>query len=205
VAFESSLRDHSGNGEMPGVITPEMLLFGRELITMNVIPDLHNNYLDDPSYDPIINIRNSYIKLKNVNSNLIRIYHSEFLCKLIAGAVDHRDRYKPVYHKKLAVGDLVLLVEPMTKQCNYPLGIVRSVEENSLGEVTSAIVFKGSTREKVFRHSSSLILLMHSENDNKIEIGQADDEVQEETKINRTCRSQRKAAIEARSKFASCQ
>ena len=45
---------------------------------------------------------------------------------------------------------------------NFPLGVVRQVNINSLGEVTSAVVFKGGTREEVTRHSTPLILLLKS-------------------------------------------
>lgn len=75
-------------------------------------------------------------------------------------SLDKRDRYRPVKHKLLQVGDIVLLVEPFTKQTNYPMAIVYEVETNSIGEVTAAVVFKGKTREKVYRHATSLIRLL---------------------------------------------
>ena len=42
------------------------------------------------------------------------------------------------------------------------MGIVKKTFENSLGEVTSAVVMKGNTREDVYRHVASLIPLLHS-------------------------------------------
>jgi len=204
VAFQSGLRDHSGDVEIPEAITPEMLVYGRELVTMNIIPDLHPDSIDDRSYNPVDDIRLNYAKLKKVNDRLVKLYNEEFLVQLISNAIDHKDRYKPVNHVKLGIGDIVLLVEPLTKQCNYPLGIVRKIEENSLGEVTSAIVFKGGTREEVYRHSSSLILLLHSRDEYKpddVESDDTDDEEEVTSPVH--SRPQRRAAIVARSKFAS--
>ena len=62
-----------------------------------------------------------------------------------------RDSYKPVSHKLIKVNDIVLLKEPMLKPSNYPMGIVSSVTKNSVGEITDAMVRKGSTRETVHR------------------------------------------------------
>ena len=41
----------------------------------------------------------------------------------------------------------------------YPMGIVKKMEINTLGEVTAATVLKGKTRELVYRHASSSIQL----------------------------------------------
>ena len=95
--------------------------------------------------------------------SLIGTYHSEFLTTLVNQAVDKKDRYLPVYHKLIKPGDVVLLVETHQKRYHYPMARVCEVETNSLGEVTSAYVFKGATREKVYRHVTSLILLLSSD------------------------------------------
>ena len=78
-------------------------------------------------------------------------------------AVDKKSRYRPVKHKLLRPGDIVLLVEKNQKRYQYLMGRVQSVEVNSLGEGTSAYVFKGSTKELVYRHVTSLILLLSRE------------------------------------------
>ena len=80
--------------------------------------------------------------------------------ELLHQAIDKDNRYRPVKHEIIQPGDVVLLVEPFTKQYHYPSGRVLSVETNTLGEVVRAIVKKGNTRERVDRHVSSLILLM---------------------------------------------
>ena len=165
IAFQSSLRSDSIHDEWVDSITPEMLLFGRELHSINVIPALQEDSTLDPSYSPVESVKLEYSRLKKVNEKLKEVYHSEFLGQLISQAVDRNDRYKPVVHKLLLVGDIVLLVEPNTKQSCYPLGIVRKVITNTLGEVTAAFVYKGKTEEEVFRHASSIILLLKNESD----------------------------------------
>ena len=99
-------------------------------------------------------------------------------------------------HHALKVGDVVLLKEENSKAVNYPMGIVRRVECNSLGEVTGAIVHKGKTKEEVKRHVSALIpLLSYQESDssNGIKYGtsgnKSDDQEQK--------RERRKAAIDS--------
>ena len=95
------------------------------------------------------------------------LYHSEFLANLTAQAINKKDRYKPHKHTQLKVGDIVLLTEKFTKRYHYPLGKVVKVTMNDLDEVTEAQVLKGTTREIVSRHSTSLILLLPTEDNVK--------------------------------------
>ena len=46
-------------------------------------------------------------------------------------------------HQKLKKGDIVLLQERHLKCMNYPLGIVKEIKINDIGEVTGASVRKG--------------------------------------------------------------
>ena len=82
---------------------------------------------------------------------------------MIADAVNIKDKYKPVGHKPIQIGDVVLLKENNIKIANYPMGIVRQVFTNHLDEVTGALVLKGNSRETVKRHASSLIPLLGRE------------------------------------------
>ena len=164
IAFKEYLRSSGEQLDYPGAITPEMLIHGRELLSFNIIPKLQPDFFQN--FDPDDrDVSDDFRKLSKACDKLRDIYHEEFLVNLITQATDKRSRYKPVLHQKLSVGDIVLLVEPHTKQSHYPMGIVRKVTENGLGEVTSALVFKGSTREEVFRHASSLIKLLESANE----------------------------------------
>ena len=59
----------------------------------------------------------------------------------------------------------MLLKEDFTKAINYPMAMVLKTTENSLGEVTDVEVRRGSSREKVRRHVSSLIPFLGSGNE----------------------------------------
>ena len=97
-------------------------------------------------------------------------YRSEFLSTLLKQATDRKGRYNPKHHQALKAGDVVMLVEKHYKQYCYDLGRVKSVEINSLGEATAAYVFKGKTRETVYRHATSLILLLPTEDISPCEV-----------------------------------
>ena len=196
IAFKESLRDETENCSE---ITPELLIHGYHLPSVNVIPQLQCSEADnDPDFNPAnTDFKDSYYKLKRVRERLIDIYHSEFIGTLIDQATNRKELYKPVSHKNLSVGDVVLLVEKFTKRSSYPLGRVLRVETNSLGETTSAFVKKGATGEKVYRHASSLIILIpceqvesissHADNPNNVPLNKAGER-----------KSRRAAAISAR-------
>ena len=128
VAFKSSLRDCDINEQIPAPITPEILLKGYELASLNVIPDL-TPVDSDPTWNPAMSstdhIKDSYAKLRKARHQLIELYNSEFLSQLIVQATDSKSRYKPITHKNLQVGDIILLKEPLLKPANYPMGIVK--------------------------------------------------------------------------------
>ena len=120
------------------------------------------DWLDTPNKPDAI--KHSYAKLLKVRERLCDLYHSEFLATLVHQAINKRDRYKPMPHKVLKVGDIVLLKDKYLKPSTFPLGIVKKVDTNDLGEVTAATVLKGKTRELVYCHASSLIILIHLDN-----------------------------------------
>lgn len=81
------------------------------------------------------------------------------------------------------------------------MGIVKSVVTNELGETTAAYVLKGATRETVYRHSSSLILLIPNDengNNNSDSNGQIKDRVNDAIPNLNPSRPSREAAIKAR-------
>ena len=68
IAFKSALRDFSGT-EVPEPITPENLIRGYNVVSLNIIPDLHPDSIDDPEwsqFDVHQNIIRSNSKLKIV-------------------------------------------------------------------------------------------------------------------------------------------
>ena len=159
IAFQEALRV-TGGDTLPDVITPEKLIHGYDLASLNIIPGLQ----PDPKYDPdwlvssdiVDNVNDSYKKLKKARNLLIETYNSEFLGHLIKQAVNSKCRYKPVLHKKLQIGDIVLIKEDNCKLLNFPMAIVTDIITNTNNEVTSIILRKGKTRETVKRHVSSL-------------------------------------------------
>ena len=162
IAFKESLRSLPQD-EIPFCITPEILVKGYETCSLSIIPELQYQNLDDPDFCPDASseqIIHKYEKLLKVKSNLIEAYNSEFLATLMHQAVDKKDRYKPVLHRSIKPGDIVLLVDKHVKRYNFPMARVQKVEINSLGEVTAAYLYKGSTKEVVYRHVTSLILLI---------------------------------------------
>ena len=177
---KAALRDNLESG-ITSVITPELLVKGYHLNTLNVIPQLHV-LPDEWRLDQIdLNISKSLEKLQKARQSFRDEYEKEFLLELADQATNQRNRYQKVKHRPLKVGDIVLLKEPFAKALHYPMGIVRSVKINSLNEVTSAIVFKGSTRELADRHVNSLVLLVPVEesdnDDNVVDINQNEDKI----------------------------
>ena len=158
IAFKEALRDDKLDS-VPDPITPEHLIRGYELTSLNIIPDLQNTPVIDPDWkdDSSRSIKDAYAKLRKVRTELLKIYQEEFLATLIAQAVDRQDRYQKINHKHLREGDIVLLKEVNIKPNHYPLAVVKQTITNDLDEVTGAIVLKGKTRELVKRHVSTLI------------------------------------------------
>ena len=164
VAFQEGLRD-SSDEVIPDPITPERLIHGYELVSVNLIPELQPDPSPDPDWqinaDPISTVKDSYQKLKNVRSKLIETYNNEFLGTLMKQATNIKDRYRPVTHKKLQIGDIVLIKEENCKPMNFPMAIVKRVTTNINNEVTGAVLQKGN-KEIVKRHATSLIPILQS-------------------------------------------
>ena len=167
IAFKDELRTSKLNN-VPEPITPEHLIKGYEPASLNILPELLPLPQDpewSPKRGPSNSVRDSYFKLQKIQANVREIYSQQFLKTLISQAVDKKDRFQPVKHKGVEVGDVVLLKESNTKPNYYPLAIVRDISTNNLGEVTGVTVFKGKTREVVKRHGSTIIPLLQSGTD----------------------------------------
>ena len=80
IAFKEGLRDTTGD-EVPQIVTPEMLIHGRSLASINVIPHLQS--IPEPNPEWCDNIPSKFEKLQKVRHNLIRLYNEEFIGKLI--------------------------------------------------------------------------------------------------------------------------
>ena len=160
VAFRECLRS-TEILSAPEPITPKMLIHGRELPSVNCIPNLQPDpEPEEWNVNPTQLIRDSYAKMRKILESMTDVYHDEFLSTLIKQATDKKDRYTPVQHRGLRVGDIVLIKEKYVKPNNFPLAIVIELQVNEFNEVTGAKVRKGSTNEIVKRHSSSLIPIL---------------------------------------------
>ena len=168
IAFKEALRDTKSQ-EIPEPITPELLLHGYNLPSFNLIPSLQS--ADDPetakyaNFDPTTQITTNHDKLCKVRTKLFDLFNTEFIPQLIYQATNKNSRFKPIKHKKLKIGDLVLIKEDNFKRSNLPMGRVLEINTNNLLEVTGAVVRKGSTGEKVKRHVNALIPLLTREDD----------------------------------------
>ena len=162
IAFKESLRENSIT-DIPDPITPELLLKGYNLTSLNIIPELQSVPCD-PDWTPdsggSLTVNEKFGKLVKVRDKLKELYNGEYLALLMDQATNEKDRYRPVVYKSLSVGDVVLIKEQFCKPTNYPMGVVKELQVNSLGEVTGATILKGNSRELVKRHSSTIIPLL---------------------------------------------
>ena len=196
VCFKEGLRDNDPNNEIPTAITPEMIINGRELVSLNVIPDLGKE-LDDWSAD--IKTNDMYDNVIKIRLSLIKIFSNEILPKLIDQSTDIPGRYAFKNHQKLLPGDIVLIKEDLIKRANLPMGIVKCVTKNSIGEVTTASVLKGDTREVVVRHVTSLIPYLETRN--YVDTANKDVQGSHEKSTKSKSKISRKAALECRKKL----
>ncbi|XP_068247876.1 uncharacterized protein [Palaemon carinicauda] len=202
VAFVEGLRDES-NDFIPDPITPETLIYGYDRISLNLIPSLQPDPEMDSEWiankEPLLHIKESYNKLKNVRKALTETYNKEFLAHLMKQAVNVKSRYKPVTHKPLHPGDIVLIKEENCKPFNYPMAVVKETVINTIGETTNAILLKGRTRELVKRHVSSLIPIL-SVNEMHVNSDQSGISVITDDSFQIVNKVRRKAAMESESR-----
>ena len=178
IAFKESLRDNSVSDEIPSPITPELLLHGYDLPSLNLVPnlqpisDLHDEW--SPNSDLVGSIRAESAKLCRIRKSLIEKYNEEFLVTLVKQSVNEKDRFKPYSHKPLRVGDIVLLKELHTKPANYPMAIIKDIHLNDLDEITEVTVRKGTSREIIRRHVTAVVPYL-SCNDVSTDIGSSEE------------------------------
>ena len=196
VSFKDALRDNDVSYEIPDAISPEMLMKGYELVSLNLVPGLQPTD-EDPDFSPLSSpshISKTYDKLRAARTTLVKLYNGELRKTLIQQATNVPDRYKPADHKSPRVGDILLIKEPLLKPVSYPMGIVRSVIKNSLGEVTEVAIIKGSTRELLRRHVTSLIPLLSVAETNVFPAGRVEDPVLKGDAEDQSARAPRRRA-----------
>ena len=195
IAFKEGLRDSMN--DVPNAITPELLIHGYDLPSINLIPQLQAEETDNWE-EPVEYVKNTYFKLQKVRTKLVSLYNEEFLNTLVTQAVDKKDRFRPVKHEKIEEGDLVLIKENFCKSSDYPMAIVKDVIINDLGEVTGATLKKGKTGELTKRHSSNIIPLLRADKDFKTFDSAMVD--QDQSSVCEPKRQKRSAAIESQRK-----
>ena len=141
------------------VVPPEFLKFGYETAILEVGEFSKDNAED---WKPVPDISSEeFRKLKEIKDRLRQQYQSEFIYNLMDQATKHRDKYIPVHHKNISVGDIVLIKDSLVKTPNYPLAKVLYVVHTSMGEVTQAVLLEGN-KSVVKRDISSIIPLVRN-------------------------------------------
>ena len=159
IAFKNSLNKLDDEVDVVTAITPEMIVKGRDIPCLNILPIVHDDELDSDSTVNSSAIRQRYKKLNDLRNRLETLYQSEFLKNLIDQATDRKGRYKKVNHDIIEVGDLVSIVTKNCKPYDYPMARVTAIEKNSLGEVVAADLRKAN-KETVRRHANDIIPLL---------------------------------------------
>lgn len=158
IAYKELLRNSDPN-EIPVVITPELLIYGGVIPSINITSNYDLNDLDYCS-DNKNKINNAFKNIQNVKTRLYKLYNDEFISNLMKLSTNKNSRYKPVMHKNLQVGDVILLKENNTKCINYPLAVITKLDKNIYGEVTGVIARKGKNGELVKRHVTTVIPIL---------------------------------------------
>ena len=196
LVLKETLRNNS-ELEVPQTITPEMLIHGRPLSYLNIIPEFYPEDIVD------IDISNvDYAKelghLKKASQRLSQLYEDQFLQQLIVQAVQPKDSFKPVTHKQLNIGDLVLVKDILLKPHQYPIGRIIKVITNDLSEVTEVELIKAN-KEVIRRHVMSIIPLLRLASKDTEDFLDADDNT-DEVLVKKDDRKPRKTAQDCMAK-----
>lgn len=185
--------------DVPQIITPEMLIFGRPLDYLNLVPETYESDILDLNIEDI-DFDKELVKLKKVFKNLTNAYEDQFMQNLITQSIQKRAGFKPVIHKKVNIGDLVLIKDVLLKPHQYPLARVIDVVTNSLDEVTEVVLIKAN-KETVKRHVFSIIPWLTLTTDDSISEEQTSSGDSDETLLQERKTTKRKAAQTGRDKI----
>ena len=159
IAFKNSLTTIDAE---VNAITPEMILKGREVTCVNILPPNNTEDLDDVTGSETSTIERRYDQLAKAREKLTELYQGEFMQTLMAQAVDRKGRYRKKRHREIRMGDIIGIKSNVLKPINYPMARVLEVEKNSLEEVTAVKAKKGNG-EVVRRHVSDVVPLLTTE------------------------------------------
>lgn len=194
-ANKKPLSIESLRGENPDdqfqIFSPEFLKFGYETAVLEVNG---GNESDDWMFEDL-EVKEEMKKMLEVKEKLRNSYHSEFLYGLLNQATKEKDKYVPVLHNTLAIGDVVLIKDPYVKAPNYPLAkVLLETTVNSLGEITQVLLKKGNG-SLVRRDISAVIFLVRGRQPEQ-EVGVVENDFPVDPSI--SCRPKRQAALVGR-------
>ena len=202
LAFKEALSSNKLDDLDQLIITPELLLRGYEVPSLNVLPITAFDEQNDPSYELKTNVSSSdlfaYFKdFSATRNNLYVNYEKEFLRTLEKQSTDKKARYKHSNQPVIKVGDLVAIKTKLLKPFSYPKALVHSIEFNNLGEI-NALSLRKANKEIVRRHPSDVILLQtfDSQTDSNDSVRESDDSVIAPENTGNESRPLRKAKLE---------
>ena len=161
IALKEMLSSSDITNEMPYALTPEVLIKGYQVPSLNILPLSSNDDLHDPDWTSsgTSKLYDSFRQLSAVRNKIADIYSDCFSLDLEKKATNIPNRFKKQSLVDLKVNDVVKIKTRLLKPFNYPMGIVTSIERNSLDEINAVSVRK-SNGEVLRRHPSDIIILL---------------------------------------------
>ena len=189
--------------EYPFVITPELLLKGYEVPSVNVLPGFGSpDEIKDSDWLPSApNIFKDFKHLHIARNRIFDLYEQEFFRTLEVQATNLPNRYKKHVQSEIGIGDLVAIKTNLIKPYHYPLGIVTELEFNDLQEI-NAITIRKANREIIRRHPTDVIILLRSPETNGCSEGTEHPSSSNDTVQELIARPSRRAKSECKHKIS---
>lgn len=197
LTFKETLRTNS-ELDVPETITPEMLLYGRPLNYLSIIPEFYPADICNLDCDNIDYVK-ELEKLKKLSARISELYTDQFMQNLVLQSTNKKDLYRSCAYNDLKIGDLVLIKEDLLKPHQYPLARVINLTRNTLNEVTEVMLIKGN-KEIVRRHVFAIIPMISLVNEDRVDNMESDNE-EESRKESSEEKPKRKVASEALEKI----
>ena len=168
ISFLEALRDNESES-MPNIITPELLVKGRELAAINIVPTLEPPTSQSQQFYALHNMSyrklwEQFAQIRELRLGVTTSYIEQFQSSLWDQATAKKGRYIPLRHFALQVGDVVLIKEPHFKFNRFPMAKVTKINVNNLGEVTDVQLDRGRGCTSS-RHVTSLVPLLRPSGD----------------------------------------
>ena len=170
IVLKEILSSNQVNDEIPFAITPELLIKGYVVPSLNILPHNSSDELEDQDWSPNNSSKlfDSYKHLSAVRNNIANLYDDFFLKDLEMKATNAPNRYKKYSQADLKLNDVVSIKTKLLKPFHYPVGTVESIEKNSLGEI-NAISVRKSNGEIIRRHPCDIVPLLSFPNSDTLD------------------------------------